>query len=138
MGTKRVTDDLQRGLPLVNRRNLPPTRPQVCVWETQKVRKIRPSAEQAKLAALEAEVQTCQALCRVGLQALVALSQSAGRAAERALEREVEAATSPLAAKRLSVLREELGSDPVELKLAGAIERALIAAAEALETRNAA
>ena len=102
------------------------------------MRKIRPSAEPARLSALEAEVQACQALCRAGLHALAALSGAAGRAAEVALEREADKASSPLAARRLIAAREQLSADPTEVALASAIERALIEAAEALETRTAA
>ena len=102
------------------------------------MRKIHPSAEQAKLAALEAEVRACQALCRAGLHALAALSPTAGRAAELALEREADAADNPLAARRLAAARDQLAGDPAEQRLASAIERALVQAAEALQTCSAA
>lgn len=85
---------------------------------------------------LSADVQASLALNRVLLRALAAMSPSLNAAAERALEHEIEAARRQAAPQHLVDLIEDardlMQDTPDDTEKLSALERALIAAADAL------
>lgn len=85
---------------------------------------------------LSADVQASLALNRVLLRALAAMSPHLNAAAERALEHEIEAARRQSAPQHVVELiedaRELVQDTPDEAEKMSALERALIAAADAL------
>ena len=86
--------------------------------------------------AMSAEVQASLALSRVTLQTLAALSPELGAAAETALEDEIDLARRHAAPERLVDLiegvRASLHAIPEQMARMGALEAALVAAADAL------
>jgi hypothetical protein len=88
------------------------------------------------LCAMSAEVQAALALSRAMLQALAALSPTLNAAAEQALEKEADVARQLAAPQRVIDLiedaRTQLSDIPEQLEMMGALERALVAAADAL------
>lgn len=86
--------------------------------------------------ALSADVQASLALNRALLQALSAMSPALNAAAERALADEVDAAHRQAAPQRVIEMiedaRERVQDTPREVEMCDALERALIAAADAL------
>jgi len=88
------------------------------------------------MGALGADVQASLALNRALLQALAAMSPTLNAAAERALEEEIEQARRLSAPQRVVDLiedaRERVQDAPAEMDMIGALECALIAAADAL------
>lgn len=88
------------------------------------------------LKALSADVQASLALNRTLLQTLAALSPSLNAAAERALEHEIEQALQQSAPERVVELiegaRDRMQDAPDQVEMMGALEFALIAAADAL------
>ncbi|MBU1377632.1 MAG: hypothetical protein KKE02_10350 [Alphaproteobacteria bacterium] len=85
---------------------------------------------------LSADVQASLALNRALLQALATLSPALNAAAERALEGEIDQALRQSAPQRVVDLiedaRELMQDTPAEVEMMSALERALIAAADAL------
>lgn len=92
--------------------------------------------ERGDLSALHADIQASLAISRATLRALAALSPALNTAAEAALEEEAERAAERDAPQRMldivEDLRLRLQQAPAEAKLALALERALIDAADAL------
>lgn len=88
------------------------------------------------MTALSADVQASLALNRALLQALAALSPSLTAAADEALECELEEAAQEAAPQRvveyIAGVRERVTATPNEAEKMAALERALIAAADAL------
>lgn len=88
------------------------------------------------MTALSADVQASLALNRALLQALSALSPSLATAAEEALDCELEDAAREAAPQRvveyIAGARDRVGAMPDEAEKMAALERALIAAADAL------
>lgn len=88
------------------------------------------------MSALSADVQASLALNRALLQALAALSPSLTTAAEQALDCELEDAARDAAPQRtveyIAGARDRVGAMPAEAEKMAALERALIAAADAL------
>jgi hypothetical protein len=90
-------------------------------------------ADERSLQALQAEVQACLALNRAMLRALTALSPVANTAADAALEEEAEQSdASRRTVEIIAHVRDRLRDAPAEARLARALERALVEAAEAL------
>ena len=88
------------------------------------------------LRSMGAEVQAALALNRATLQALAALSPTLNAAAERALEDEAELARRIDSPQRVVDLIEDararIGDVPEQIEMMGALERALVAAADLL------
>src|SRR3954466_2700872 len=87
------------------------------------------------LRTLDADLQACLALNRVTLQALAALSPLLNSAADVALEAEAERAARAASRRVVDVVeevRERLHRAPGEARIAAALQRALVDAAEAL------
>lgn len=88
------------------------------------------------LRALSAEVQASLALSRATLQALAALSPTLNAAAEAALDQEIDLARRLAAPQRTMDVIEDakarLGDIPEQIEMMGALERALVAAADSL------
>lgn len=86
--------------------------------------------------ALSADVQASLALNRALLQALSAMSPTLNAAAERALDDEIDHAVRQSAPQRVVELiegaRGRVQDAPSEVEMTSALERALIAAADAL------
>jgi hypothetical protein len=108
---------------------------------------VRESLAQAEpdrdvLRALDADLQASLALSRATLQALAALSPVLNTAAEAALEEEAARAAERAAPQRtldiVEDLRQRLQHSPAEARIARALERALVDAAEALPARRVA
>lgn len=90
-------------------------------------------SDDRRLRAMQAEVQACLALNRAMLRALASLSPMVGAAADAALEEEAERADrADRAIEIIDEMRERLQSAPAETRLARALERALVEAADAL------
>jgi hypothetical protein len=91
------------------------------------------------LGALDADLQASLALSRATLRALAALSPLLNTAAEAALEEEAAHATERAASQRtidiVEDVRLRLQHAPAEARVARALERALVDAAEALPIR---
>lgn len=86
--------------------------------------------------ALSADVQASLALNRALFQALSSMSPTLNAAAERALESEIDEALRQSAPQRMVELieaaRERVQEVPNEAEMISALERALVAAADAL------
>jgi hypothetical protein len=93
------------------------------------------------LRALDADLQASLALSRATLRALSALSPMLNTAADAALEEEAARAVERAAPQRtldiVEDIRRRLQHAPVEARIARALERALVDAAEALPVRAA-
>jgi DNA repair photolyase len=89
----------------------------------------------AALRGLDADLQACLALSRATLQALATFSPLLGASADAALEEEAERAARA-ACKRVTdvveEVRERLQRAPAEARVALALQRALVDAADAL------
>jgi hypothetical protein len=84
---------------------------------------------------LDADLQACLALNRATLRALATLSPLLGTAADAALEEEAERAARAASKRVASVVedvRERLQRAPAEARIALALQRALVDAADAL------
>jgi hypothetical protein len=92
--------------------------------------------ERDAILALDADLQASLALSRATLRALAALSPVLNIAAEAALEEEVARAAACAAPQRtldiVEEVRQRLRRAPAEARIASALERALVDAAEAL------
>ena len=88
------------------------------------------------LRAMGAEVQAALALSRATLQALAALSPTLNVAAEQALEDEADLARQLASPQRVVDLikdaRARISDVPEQIEMMGALERALVAAADRL------
>lgn len=88
------------------------------------------------LKALSAEVQASLALNRAALQALAALSPTLAGVTERALDDELDVARHSGAAQRVVELiedaRDRLQDGVEDMEMIGALQHALVAAADAL------
>lgn len=88
------------------------------------------------LRALSADVQASMALTRAMLQALASLSPTLNAAAERALDQEIDLARRIAALQRtvdvIEDAKSRLGDVPEQIEMMGALERALVAAADSL------
>jgi hypothetical protein len=93
------------------------------------------------LRCMDADVQASLALTRAALQALAALSPAMHRAADLALEEEVERAERTAAPQQVvdivSETRLRLQEAPEEARAAKALEQALVKAAESLRAAAA-
>jgi len=91
------------------------------------------------LRALDADLQASLALSRATLRALAALSPMLNTAAEAALEEEAARAVESAAPQRtldiVEDMRQNLQHAPAKARIARALERALVTAAEALPIR---
>ena len=85
-----------------------------------------------RLRTMHAEVSACLAMNRAMLQTLAALSPRLGAVAETTLESAAEDAASDRVAEILDDARATLSQPPAEARLARALERALVEAAETL------
>jgi hypothetical protein len=86
-----------------------------------------------RIRAMQAEVQACLALNRAMLHALASLSPLLNTAADVALEEEAE--RRPAGDRALEIIeqvRQGLQRSPAEARLARALERALVEAADAI------
>lgn len=103
------------------------------------MREIQTPAEvdvRGALSALNADVQAALALSRATLHALAALSPLLNSAADAALEEEADRAAGDATAQRVldivADVRERLQRAPEEARMANALQRALVEAAESL------
>jgi hypothetical protein len=96
----------------------------------------------SELHALNADVQASLALSRATLRALAALSPTLGTAADAALEEEAHRAAESGAPQRMRDIvddvRRRLQQAPAEARIARALERALVDAAEVLSAKRVA
>jgi hypothetical protein len=95
--------------------------------------------ERDAILAFDADLQASLALSRATLRALAALSPVLNTAAEAALEEEVARAAARAAPQRtldiVEDVRRRLQHAPAEARIASALERTLVEAAEALPFR---
>ena len=98
--------------------------------------------ERSALSVLDADLQASLALSRATLRALAALSPMLSTAADAALEEEAVRAAERSAPQRtldiVEAVRQGLQRAPAEARIARALERALVDAAEALPARRVA
>lgn len=85
--------------------------------------------------AMSADVQATLALSRATLQAIAALTPALNAAAEQALDTEIERAREQSATRTVEVLEDvqsRLADIPQQAEMMGALEAALLAAADSL------